>query len=42
MGSFGIDKITFGTMAKSLFDTDDFEPGMNFIKIGLPGKLILS
>ena len=26
MGSFGIDKITFNAMARSLFDTDDFEP----------------
>ena len=28
IGSFGIDKLTFDTMAKSLFNTDGFEPGI--------------
>ena len=28
MGSFGIDKITFNTMAKSLFEMNDFDPGI--------------
>ena len=27
-GSFGVDKLTFDTMAKSLFGTDDFQPGI--------------